>query len=279
MDRKSVQAVLVTIFSGVLFLESMFAGGVASEETGKVLDAMRGLRRVNNVHYLVTNSYSGNQDIVQQTQEVWADLLDETWMVEYKNTDADGAMTYVKEFCDGVTVNSYQAGTWSEWNGYSTTTDIPNYQALTNPGYREEDIVSAETADLDDGAKQIIFSLSGQQLKEKRDQALDLIEPAGFKEQDDTEQMDKMSVYYEQYQKTGYQNERIVYTINKSGVLTGMEYSFDVKRPKVVIKGGVQKLEGEEQYAMGVKIEVLSYNQANIPKVIRKCAADAGYDR
>ena len=51
----------------------MFAGGVASEETGKVLDGMRGLRRVNNVHYLVTNSYSGSQDIVQQTQEVWAD--------------------------------------------------------------------------------------------------------------------------------------------------------------------------------------------------------------
>lgn len=62
-------------FSGVLFLESMFAGGVASEETGKVLEGMRGLRRVNNVHYLVTNSYSGSQDIVQQTQEIWADLL------------------------------------------------------------------------------------------------------------------------------------------------------------------------------------------------------------
>ena len=27
----------------------------------------------------------------------------------------------------------------------------------------------------------------------------------------------------------------------------------------VVIKGGEQKLEGEEEYAMGVKIEVLSY--------------------
>lgn len=279
MDKKSVRAVAVTIFSGVLFLESMFAGGVASEETGKVLDGMRGLRRVNNVHYLVTNSYSGSQDIVQQTQEIWADLLDETWAAEYKNTDADGAMTFLKEFCDGVTVNSYQAGVWSQWNGYSTTTDIPNYQALTNPGYREEDIVSAECVDLSDGATQIIFSLSGQQLKEKRDQALDLIEPAGMEVEDDTEQMDKMSVYYQQYQKTGYQNERIAYTINKSGVLTGMEYSFDVKRPKVVIKGGEQKLEGEEEYAMGVKIEVLSYNQANIPKVIRKCAADAGYDR
>ena len=116
-------------------------------------------------------------------------------------------------------------------------------------------------------------------MKEKRDQALDLIEPAGMEGEDDTEQMDKMSVYYEQYQKTGYQNEQIAYTINKSGVLTGMEYSFDVKRPKVVIKGGEQKLEGEEEYAMGVKIKVLSYNQANIPKVIRKCAADAGYDR
>ena len=257
----------------------MFAGGAASEETGKVLEGMRGLRRVNNVHYLVTNSYSGSQDIVQQTQEIWADLLDETWAAEYKNTDADGAMTFLKEFCDGVTVNSYQAGVWSQWNGYSTTTDIPNYQALTNPGYREEDVVSAECVDLDDGATQIIFSLSGQQLKEKRDQALDLIEPAGMEVEDDTEQMDKMSVYYEQYQKTGYQNERIAYTINKSGVLTGMEYSFDVKRPKVVIKGGEQKFEGEEEYAMGVKIEVLSYNQANIPKVIRKCAADAGYDR
>ena len=93
--------------------------------------------------------------------------------------------------------------------------------------------VSAECVDLDDGATQIIFSLSGQQLKEKRDQALDLIEPAGMEVEDDTEQMDKMSVYYEQYQKTGYQNERIAYTINKSGVLTGMEYSFDVKRPKI----------------------------------------------
>ena len=61
---------------------------------------------------------------------------------------------------------------------------------------------------LSDGATQIIFSLSGQQLKEKRDQALDLIEPAGMEVEDDTEQMDKMSVYYEQYQKTGYQNER-----------------------------------------------------------------------
>ena len=204
MDKKSVRAVAVTIFSGVLFLESMFAGGVASEETGKVLEGMRGLRRVNNVHYLVTNSYSGSQDIVQQTQEIWADLLDETWAAEYKNTDADGAMTFLKEFCDGVTVNSYQAGVWSQWNGYSTTTDIPNYQALTNPGYREEDVVSAECVDLDDGATQIIFSLSGQQLKEKRDQALDLIEPAGMEVEDDTEQMDKMSVYYEQYQKTGY---------------------------------------------------------------------------
>ena len=192
MDKKSVRAVAVTIFSGVLFLESMFAGGVASEETGKVLEGMRGLRRVNNVHYLVTNSYSGSQDIVQQTQEIWADLLDETWAAEYKNTDADGAMTFLKEFCDGVTVNSYQAGVWSQWNGYSTTTDIPNYQALTNPGYREEDVVSAECVDLDDGATQIIFSLSGQQLKEKRDQALDLIEPAGMEVEDDTEQMDKM---------------------------------------------------------------------------------------
>ena len=187
MDKKSVRAVAVTIFSGVLFLESMFAGGVASEETGKVLEGMRGLRRVNNVHYLVTNSYSGSQDIVQQTQEIWADLLDETWAAEYKNTDADGAMTFLKEFCDGVTVNSYQAGVWSQWNGYSTTTDIPNYQALTNPGYREEDVVSAECVDLDDGATQIIFSLSGQQLKEKRDQALDLIEPAGMEVEDDTE--------------------------------------------------------------------------------------------
>ena len=84
MDKKSVQAVAVTIFSGVLFLESMFAGGVASEETGKVLDGMRGLRRVNNVHYLVTNSYSGSQDIVQQTQEVWADLDDITVRTEKK---------------------------------------------------------------------------------------------------------------------------------------------------------------------------------------------------
>ena len=138
MDKKSVRAVAVTIFSGVLFLESMFAGGVASEETGKVLEGMRGLRRVNNVHYLVTNSYSGSQDIVQQTQEIWADLLDETWAAEYKNTDADGAMTFLKEFCDGVTVNSYQAGVWSQWNGYSTTTDIPNYQALTQGSARRE---------------------------------------------------------------------------------------------------------------------------------------------
>ena len=57
MDKKSVQAVAVTIFSGVLFLESMFAGGVASEETGKVLDGMRGLRRVN--RYCRVNGTTG----------------------------------------------------------------------------------------------------------------------------------------------------------------------------------------------------------------------------
>ena len=118
MDKKSVQAVAVTIFSGVLFLESMFAGGVASEETGKVLDGMRGLRRVNNVHYLVTNSYSGSQDIVQQTQEVWADLLDETWAAEYKNTDADGAMTWCYgQFLSGRCLESMG---WLQYDdGYS----------------------------------------------------------------------------------------------------------------------------------------------------------------
>ncbi len=155
-------------FPGCYFWRACLQAESQARRQEKVLDGMRGLRRVNNVHYLVTNSYSGSQDIVQQTQEIWADLLDETWAAEYKNTDADGAMTFLKEFCDGVTVNSYQAGVWSQWNGYSTTTDIPNYQALTNPGYREEDVVSAECVDLDDGATQIIFSPSGQQLKEKR---------------------------------------------------------------------------------------------------------------
>ncbi len=273
MDKKTIQAVTVMIFTGLLFLQSLFAGGVASRETGLVLSAMRSLRRADNVHYTVEIYHMQNDGTMLQTQEIWANLLTGMWAAEYSSTDADGSMPVLKEFCDGNQVLSSNAGIWSPWSGYSDNTDIPNFAAFSDINYEEEDIAEAESIETDDGMK-IVFSLADTYLERERDVLLD--ESSWEQEGAD----DGLELYYEQYENTSFENITLIYTMDADGVLTGMEYSFEASRPQILIgSGGQVELGEQERYLSGAKVTLLEYNSSGVEEKLAEVAVDAGYDK
>ncbi len=273
MDKKSIQTVTVMIFTGLLFLQSLFAGGVASRETGLVLSAMRSLRRADNLHYTVEIYHTQNDETMSQTQEIWANLLTGMWAAEYSSADADGSMTVLKEFCDGNQVLSCNAGIWSPWSGYSDDTDIPNFTTFSDINYEEEDIAEAESIETDDGMK-IVFSLADAHLERERDALLD--ESAWEEEGAD----DGLELYYEQYENTRFENITLIYTVDTDGVLTGMEYSFEASRPQILIgSGGQEQLGEQERYLSGARVTLLEYNSTGIDEKLSEVAADAGYDK
>lgn len=274
MDKKKVQGVVVILFAGALFLRAILSGGVASEETAMVLNAMRSLRRVDNVAYYITSNYANNADIEGQTQYIWVDFLTGTWAAEYQNTDSDGTLTYLQTFCDGKNVMSSQAGAGWEQD-YSFTTEIPNLSAITNLPYGVDDIAETVVSQEENGQK-ITISLTEEHLQEQKEEALaysraNIVQTSGG---------DSMDAYYEQYEKTHYENVNATYTLDSNGVLTGMEYSFELVQPKLVTDSEGTRVSGQrETFQMTVSVAVSAYNDTAITDTIAEFAADAGYDK
>lgn len=291
MNQKTVRSVWLMVFMGMLFLQALFAGGVASEETGIVTSAMRNVRRVDNLHYVVDSAYGLEyQDGARQKQEVWLNLLDGSWTAEYTNMDADGAMTFLKEFCDGRQVTEYDYNT-NFWGNSRMQTEIPNLNALVKLNYKEDEIIERSVETSDEG-QVVMFTLTGKSLEKQRDKMLEELlaeqKGTGKRGQQSEETADEVTaggmqdwfdLYYERYRQTRYENVKLMYTIDPAGILTGMKYSFDVSCPKIITENGTQRMGEYEQHRMGARVRVLEYNKAAINEKIAQTASEAGYDR
>ena len=279
MDKKTAQAVVLVIFSGVLFLQSFMVGKVADEETGMVLNAMRSLRRVDNLEYRVDMTYMDGQEQTVQTQKMWADLLTGKWAEECSNSDVDGTSIIYRIFCDGKRVFYADMGDmWYEDDTIST--EIPNFDSLTNLSYATGAVEASQQTN-EEGQKQVVFILTDDHLEQQKKVLLDaMVQSDDSVLSGDTQENvnNPMALYYEQYKRTTYENVKVVYTIDANHVLTGMEYTMNATRPKIVtVDHGNQELKGKETFQIGASVQVVEYGTGSVKDKIEEYATEAGY--
>lgn len=261
MNKRAVQAIGVAVVTGMLFLQAMVAGGVASEEMGMVMDAMRKLRRADNVQYELVSFTRGEET----TQKIWVDLLTENWLEELSVQDDDGMVVFWKRFFSGS--EEWMSDGQSGWETVETSSSVPGINIITEFPLGVDDIAETEYLE-EEECKKIIFTVCDDVLEEHKQDFLALLEA----ERQD-ERMQEIS--YQQYEDTSYKNASIVYSIDVNGQLREVLFSMDVTQPEILLNAGGKYVLGEkETYQMGYSAKVVSVNDMEVVKKIEKCAAE-----
>lgn len=263
MNKRAVQAIAVAVVTGMLFLQAMMAGGVASEEMGMVMDAMRSLRRSDNVHYELLSFTRGEET----TQKIWVDLLTENWLEELSVEDDDGMVVFWKRFFDGS--EEWMSDGQSGWEPVEAGSSVPGIDIITEFPLGIDDIAETEYLE-EEECKKVIFTVCDDVLEKHKQEFLAMLE---------TEKQDErmQQISYQQYENTSYKNVSIVYSIDEEGQLREVLFSMDVTQPEILLNGGGTYVLGEkETYQMGYSAKVVSVNDTEVAKKVEKCAAEVG---
>lgn len=262
MNKRTVQAIGIAVVTGMLFLQAMVAGGVASEEMGMVMDAMRSLRRADNLYYELV-SFTESEET---TQKIWVDLLTENWLEELSVHDDDGMVVFWKRFFhDGKEwMNDGQSG----WETVEASSSIPGFNIITEFPLRGDDIAETDCFE-EEGNQKVTFTVSDAVLEKHKQDFLTLLE-AGERE----ERMQEIS--YQQYADTRYENGSITYCINENGQLTEVFFSLDITQPEILLNGGKYVLGEETTYQIGYSAKVMSFDEAKTAEKVKKCAEEVG---
>ena len=114
MVKRKIRALVVMAFGVALAAFSALNGSTQCAELAMLQDAMRELRRTDNLEFSYENTIAGAGVSRGEKTVVWADALSGSWVSEHYITDEDGTRRYLKKFCDGGSV--YQYAEWSgEW--------------------------------------------------------------------------------------------------------------------------------------------------------------------
>lgn len=261
MNRRAAQAIGVVVAAGALFLQAIVAGGVASEEMGIVMSAMRSLRRSQHLCYEMT-SLNGEEEMVQK---IWADLLMENWVEELAIYDADGMVVSFKRYFDGRQewLNDGQGG----WELTDSQAAMPGFDALTEFSLRVNDIRDTEYAE-EGGRLKITFWLTDDLLEKRKQDLLSMIEA-------DDSGTALQEASYQQYANASFENASITYVVDAEGMLAEIHFLIDVTQPELLLKGGGNYVLGEDvTYQTGYTAKVLYGNDTEVAETIQGCEAE-----
>lgn len=263
MNKRAVQAIGITVVTGVLFLQAVVAGGVASEEMGMVMDAMRGLRRSDNIYYELTSFTKGEETV----QKIWADLLTEQWVEELFVHDDDGVVVSWKRYFDGE--QEWLSDGQSGWETTDSDGSVPGLSTITDFPLGVDDITETKREEKD-GCQVLTFTVADELLEKRRQSFIDELET-----EDAGGSMQEAS--YQQYVNTRYEHVVISYEIDPQGVLTEIHFSIELTQPQLLLKGGGKYELGEEEtYQMGYTVEVVCVNDNASVEKIGECAIEIG---
>lgn len=263
MNKRAVQAIGIAVATGALFLQAMVAGGVASEEMGMVMDAMRELRRSDNIYYELTSFTKGEETV----QKIWADLLTEQWVEELSVHDDDGVVVSWKRYFDGE--QEWLSDGQSGWEATDSDGGVPGLGTITDFPLGVDDIMETKHEEKD-GYQVLTFTVTDELLEKRRQSLMDEpeIENAGSSMRE---------VSYQQYVNTRYEDVVITYEIDPEGALAEIHFSMEVTQPQLLLKGGgVYELGEEETYQMGYTVQVIQVNDSFSEEKIRECAREIG---
>ncbi len=279
-SRRTVRAATVAAFASMLTAMAVTGGMTESAELGEMRDAMRRLKRVDNLQFTCTGTLQGDGAERGERVEVWSDQLSGSWVAEYYVTDEDGTRRYQKEFCDGRAVYVYidWNGEWERRQGGSVKT--PCLETLTVLPYDNRDIAEAESV-RKKGKQKISFQFTQEFLgalsaenMDAAERSFRTYEKSGVSE--DALHLAEMTL--EQYRRTQQERITAVYTIDAENVLCEGMYKVESVQPQLnPDETGKVQLGGEQKLKLQVRTRVYRYNQAGILNKIEQCRSEVRY--
>lgn len=275
MEKNKIQAAAVIIFGALLAVPVLTGGNAEQGELGRLQEAMRNLKRVDNLQMTYEYSVTQRGSTTAEQADIWADMLTGCWVSEYYITDEDGTRPYMKQFCDARNVYVYDewTGEWELAQGV-TSSAVPNLGTVTALDYRAEDILETETGE-EAGQQRITYRFTPAYLQEQRNERVAKVEATYVSYQKSgasQETLDTMEITLEQYKQMRYEDVVVTYTIDADRVLQGMEYSAKLIMPEIVTdEKGESVLGAEQETQLLLRVNIERYNQDGIINKAEQC--------
>lgn len=275
MEKNKIRAAAVIIFGALLAISVLMGGNAEQGELGRLQEAMRNLKRVNNLQMTYEYSAAHRGITTAEQADIWADMLTGCWVSEYYMTDEDGTRPYMKQFCDARNVYVYDewTGEWELVQGVISNT-VPNLGTITTLDYRAEDILETETGE-EDGQQRITYRFTSAYLERERNERVAEVEENYVSYQKSgasQETLDAVGITLEQYKQMRYEDVVVTYTIDADQVLRSMEYTAKLIMPEIVTDENGESVLGEEQETqLLLRVNIERYNQDGIINKIEQC--------
>lgn len=280
MEKQKVRATIVVIFAVTLFSIAMLSGSTQSAEMGQLRNAMRGLRRVNNLQFSYVNTYTRAGNAESEQWNIWSDQLTGSWVMEHYITDADGTRLYLKQFCDGRDIYHYieWTGEWEKQGSQSVA--VPYIDGLLELSYDSEDMMDVQSG-TEDGYWNISYTFTPEYIGTQYEKNQETVEQSYqdyLKTEVDGEPSSSVELTVEQFKRTRGEDIRVEYTVDPQEVLCKMSCSLTLVQPELLydIDGGMM-LGKEQRSGFLIEFTVNGYNQNGILNKIEQCRNEASY--
>lgn len=280
MNKKCMHAGVVVIFGLFLAMYSLRGSYTEQQEMAELQDAMRNLRRVDNLQ--LTSSYTYFQGGVAEVDrvDVWVDMLSGLWVSESFATDEDGTRLYLRQFCDGRSLYNYMewTGEWMPQSGGNTA--APNLESITVLTYREDDILETKTEEKD-GYREITYTFTPEYLGREHEKRLAEMKKAYAEYESigaEGEAFENMERTVQQFAQSYYKDITVTYKIDKEQILRGLECNATWMKPALeTAENGEVYLGEEESVELQLVLEVVRYDQDGTLNKIEQCRNELGY--
>lgn len=275
MEKNKIRATAVIIFGALLTIPMLMGGNAEQGELGRLQEAMRNLKRVNNLQMTYEYSVTQRGITTAEQADIWADMLTGCWVSEYYVTDEDGTRPYMKQFCDARNVYVYDewTGEWELAEG-AVSNAVPNLGIITTLDYRAEDILETETGE-EDGQQRVTYRFTPAYLERERNERVADVEEtyASYQKSGATQEtLDAVGITLEQYKQMRYEDVVVIYTMDADQVLQGMEYTAKLIMPEIVTdENGESVLGAEQETKLMLRVNIERYNQDGIANKTEQC--------
>lgn len=281
MEKNKIRAIAVIIFGAFLVIPALTGGGIEQPELRQLQDAMRDLKRVDNLEMSYINSVSRFGIASSEQVDVWADMLTGSWTSEHYTTDEDGTRPYLKKFFDGKSMYVYVdwQGRWAV-SEEADSSEVPNLDKITTFEYGADDILEV-TSEEEDGGQKITCTFTPEYLEKERDKQVAQIESmyVSYQKNDAADDMLRLvEMTVEQTRQMRYEDVSVTYMIDENQVLRGMEYSAKMIMPQMGSDEHGEPILGEEsETQMLLKVNIKGYDRDDILRKIGE--SQAGIDQ
>lgn len=275
MEKNKIRAIAVIIFGAFLVIPALMGGSMEQTELGQLQEAMRNLKRVDNLEMSYIHTVSRFGIPSSEQVDVWADMLTGSWTSEHYTTDEDGTRLYLRKFFDGKSMYVYV-----DWQGEwavpeeAGSSEVPNLDKITTFEYGAGDILEAKCEEVD-GQQKITCTFTPEYLEKERDKQVAKMESmyVSYQKNDAADDMLRLvEMTVEQTRQMRYEDVSVTYTIDEDQVLRGMEYSAKMIMPQMGTGENGEPVLGEEsETQMLLQVNVKGYDQDDILRKIEEC--------